>query len=227
MKHALEVWNVDIISLSFAFWEEDPDIQNTIRKATRKPVLVFAAASNNSADKPHPRGYPARESDVICVHSTDDQGNQSKFSPAGMERSFNFAILGENLNAAWPLDCATAAPISAELKEHLVGSVGGTSPSNQGTRRMSGTSQATPLLAGIASTILHITRLKPFGRFDAKEAKLKHARGMQRVLYQCMACEETAPKYNHVRPGALFGMERKDILKEIESALRKAYGTAR
>ncbi|KAM7217251.1 Peptidase S8/S53 domain containing protein [Rhypophila decipiens] len=221
IKHAVDKWNVDIISVSFAFRKEDHEIQKSIHDATRKSVLVFAAAANNSADEPHPRGYPARESDVICVHSTDDQGNRSKFSPKGMERSFNFGILGENVWAAWP---TAAIPNEEDEPGDSTDRQPSDSNGNHSTRRLSGTSQATPLLAGIASTILHITRLRQFGKFTSSEKNLKQARGMQSVLFACMALGEGAPEYNHVRPGLLFEKERKHILSAIDQALMKAFG---
>ncbi len=102
IMRAVDDWGVDIISLSFAFDEPNEEVSDAISYAVYKKVLIFAAASNNSGNKRVCTGYPAREDGVICVYSTDDQNNKSYFSPKGRERSYNFAILGENLEAAWP-----------------------------------------------------------------------------------------------------------------------------
>ncbi|KIW24548.1 uncharacterized protein PV07_10257 [Cladophialophora immunda] len=196
IRHAVDKWNVDIISMSFAFEELDVGILNAIHHAVDCGVLLFAAASNNRAERRNPIGYPAREENVICVNSTDDQGNKSTFSPEGVERDYNFAVLGENLEAAWPP----------------------TQNNGQNLKRVTGTSQATPLVAGIAAIILHVTRMKQFGKFDM-ETLLKQARGMRKVLYECMTKKQGAPRYNYITPGDLFNSKLSSIRVKIESAL--------
>lgn len=183
--------------MSFAFDEADSQIAKAINYAVGKETLLFAAASNNSENKRNPIGYPARDSNVICVNSTDDQGNKSTFSPHGVERDYNFAILGEMVQGAWP--------------EH---------PHQNGhLKRASGTSQATPILAGIASIILHITRLKQFGPKFRMEWRLKEARGMSQVLYSQMTKKRRAPEYNYVTPGDFFCSDPKSIMSKIHDAL--------
>jgi subtilisin family serine protease len=192
----VDKWNVDIISMSFAFEEPDSGILKAINHAVDCGVLLFAAASNNRAGRRNPIGYPAREVNVICVNSTDDQGNKSTFSPEGVERDYNFAILGENLEAAWQ-----------------------PTPNNgQNLKRVTGTSQATPLVAGIAAIILHVTRMKQFGRFEM-ERLLKQARGMSKVLYECMTKKQGAPRYNYITPGDLLNSKLSSIRVKIETAL--------
>lgn len=113
----------------------------------------------------------------------------------------NFAILGENLQAAWPT---------------LLNQGGGN------LKRVTGTSQATPILAGIAATILHISRLKQYGPVKKEtEEKLKQARYMERVLYECMTDKCPAPGYNYIKPSKLFDqtIELRNIIPAICIAL--------
>ena len=156
---------------------------------------------NNSENKRNPIGPPVRDANVICVKSTDDQSNKSTFSPHGEEMDYNFAILGEMVQGAWP--------------KHL--------NHNEPLKRVSGTSQATPVLAAIASTILHIARLKQFGPKFKREWQLKQARGMSRVLYDFMTKKRRPPEYNYVTPGDLFNSDPKSIKGKIEAALDSKY----
>src|SRR5271156_5432039 len=99
---AVEVCEVNIISMSFAFDDEIPEIQEAMRYATFKNVLLFAAASNNNGNKTIPIGYPARVRDhVICINSSSSQNHRSTFSPSGRKDRKNFSVVGEGLEAAW------------------------------------------------------------------------------------------------------------------------------
>ena len=184
--------------MSFAFEEVDEEIRKAILRASQKNVVLFAAASNNRAERKNAIGYPARDDNVICVNSTKSSGIRSDFSPAPDESSHNFAILGECLEAAWP----------PELND------------GQSLKTVDGTSQATPLLVGIAATILHLTRVKALGKFDKDyECRIKQRRGMSIVLRRCMS--KKGVEYNHITPGDLFFSEPKQILGDIRSALDK------
>lgn len=147
----MEVWNVDIISMSFGFptckidgYEE---LEHAIKHAYYRDVLLFAAASNSGGQLG--RAYPAREANVICVHSTDAHGNRSSFSPTAMPQDVNLATVGEGVISAWPM--------------HLCGSDdrGEAEEGEDGMYTMvkSGTSYATPIMAGIAAFLLLYARL--------------------------------------------------------------------
>lgn len=111
---------------------EDYDkIEEALKYAHSKNVLIFAAASNNGGGLG--RSFPAREPTVIAVHSTDRYGNRSKFSPTAAEDETNFATVGEAVTSAWPLSL---------------------SKGSSNTECKSGTSYATPIMAGIAGFLL-------------------------------------------------------------------------
>lgn len=124
--------------MSFGFPTRDIDgygeLERAIEKAYSKHVLLFAAASNSGANLD--RAYPARDQNVICIHSTDANGNRSKFSPTAISDDTNLATIGEAVESAWPV--------------HLCDE--NTNPTF--IKYKSGTSYATPIAAGIAAFLL-------------------------------------------------------------------------
>jgi hypothetical protein len=99
-------------------------IQKAIRYAHSQNVVMFAAARNNGGMKKI--AYPANQEEVICINSTDGEGNPSHFNPSA-EKGKNFSILGEEVTSSWP----RGPP-----------------------KPMTGTSFATPIAAGIAAIVM-------------------------------------------------------------------------
>lgn len=141
----IETLDVDIISMSFAF-EEEEDIKEALYHAkskaetetkVSKPVLMLAAASNNRVLRLQPIGYPARVNDrVLCVNFSTAGDQQSSFSPHGVVGFPNLSAIGENVETAQPTR-------------------------NGGPwKRMSGTSCSTPVVTGIAALILDFSKEK-------------------------------------------------------------------
>jgi subtilisin family serine protease len=117
ITYAAEVWDVDIINLSFGFSNRNNEIETAIRKADK---IVFAAAANDGGNTK--RAFPARYEPVICIHSTDGLGNPSNFNPTRLTRGDNFSILGEAIESAWPgypcvrkFGTSFATPIAASV----------------------------------------------------------------------------------------------------------------
>ncbi|OCK74584.1 subtilisin-like protein [Lepidopterella palustris CBS 459.81] len=160
---AVKSWQVDIISMSFGFPTCDVDgydeLERAIENAHSKHVLMFAAASNSGANLN--RAYPARDQHVICIHSTDANGNRSSFSPTAITDDTNIATVGQAVESAWPV--------------HLCDEK--TNPTF--VKYKSGTSYATPIAAGIAAFLLQYAKLHL--REDQLE-KLKRQSGMKAVL---------------------------------------------
>ena len=87
---------VDIITLACGFDNDYEDIRCAIHEAKPHNVLFFAAASNDG--NMDPVTFPARMvGDVICIFSSNGMIKPSPFNPAPLRRSFNFAILGEEV----------------------------------------------------------------------------------------------------------------------------------
>ncbi|PYH85260.1 putative subtilisin [Aspergillus uvarum CBS 121591] len=140
LDYAVNEWQVDIISMSFGFHSRDvegyDELERAIHNAYSSRVLLFAAASNSGANLD--RAYPARDENVICINSTDANGNRSPFSPTALADTLNLATVGEAVESAWPMRLC-------EL------------PS--GLKHRSGTSYATPIAVSIAGFLLQYARL--------------------------------------------------------------------
>ncbi|OAA69771.1 Peptidase S8/S53, subtilisin/kexin/sedolisin [Cordyceps fumosorosea ARSEF 2679] len=146
-----EKWDVDIISISFGF-RADSIIEETvgeaIAKAVKKKKLIFAATSNNGHSSW--LAYPAWHPGVIAINSADADGKPSAFLPRDTADLGMFTALGEAVKSAWIRSNATP---------------GETSP----TRRMTGTSVATPIAAGIAALVLQAASI-PCQRKETRDA---------------------------------------------------------
>ena len=145
--------------MSFGFQKTPEDLSNAILEARMAKVLVFAAASNDGLKEDV--FYPARDSNVICVGTTDAWGNRWKQSPDSMLNGTIFATLGVSVPAAWPNNSKSSAE--------------------------SGSSVSTPIVAGIASVLINVARqgsinpsYKPFMSQCAN--KLKEPDGMKALF---------------------------------------------
>lgn len=143
IRSAVDDWKVDIISMSFGYPTSKIDgykeLESALLYAHSNNVLMFAAASNSGGNQD--RAYPARDPHVICIHSTDSDGNRSSFSPTALLHDINLATIGEAVQSAWPVNLCDpdANPDCVQCK--------------------SGTSYATPIAAGIAAFLLQYARL--------------------------------------------------------------------
>lgn len=133
--HAVNEWQVDIITMSFGFLDEKEhgcsELRDAILHAHASRVLMFAAAFNVGAHGTAP-AFPARLSNVFCIYSGDGMGNCTRTTPTARRHLYNFLTLGEAVESAWP---------KALSKEPWL-------------ERKSGTSFATPIAAGIAAFLL-------------------------------------------------------------------------
>jgi subtilisin family serine protease len=135
----VDIWKVDIISLSLGFTADDEAMSEAIWKACASGTLVFAAAANDTKNENTPIRFPARMTEVICVFSSDAYGTPSKFNPFPRRDRPNFMFPGENIKGAWP------AGIQAD----------GTFIRKGATYKCEdGTSCATPIAAAVAAGIL-------------------------------------------------------------------------
>ncbi|KAF6823129.1 pfs domain-containing protein [Colletotrichum plurivorum] len=171
IDHAVSQWGVDIISMSFGYPDKKgegyKELEKALDRACYKHVLLFAAASNGGG-KVQP-SFPAREDTVIAVYSTDTDGDRSNFSPTAMKHELNLATVGEAVESAW---------LDDQVKSK------------------SGTSYATPIMAGIAAFLLQYARI----HIPGKAAALKKRKGMMEVLKRIA---EKGPRYQQ-RDGYYF-----------------------
>lgn len=169
------------------------ELWKSIQHAHFRNVLLFAAASNSGGQRG--RAWPAGEEEVICVHSTDALGNQSLFSPTAMAEGTNLATVGEAIESAWPMHLC---------REDDEGAY---------TAVKSGTSYATPILAGIATFLLIYTRMNLPGC----------AHRLARKAYMVKLLQKIAEKgqRNELRDGYHF--VAMDLSKENLFGKGKAY----
>lgn len=174
---------VDIISMSFGWKHEKPEVSKQIDLARGKGILLFAAASNDGPFTPEYGAYPASHHSVYCIYSCGGSGKSSEFNPPVTKFAASFMLPGEDL-----------AVLETNLRPVA------------GSMRHNGTSFATPIAAGTAAIILELARHELRDSAEV-ERRLKDITGMTAV-FQAMSAQ--AGEFYHVKPWKLLG-ERKPI----------------
>lgn len=179
-----------------------------ITNALSKRTLLFAAASNDGANLG--RAFPAQYTGVFCIHSTDGNGNPSKFNPTASRTDVNFSLLGEDVSSHWPL---------------------GVNKHHQSVNVMSGTSVATPIAAGLAASVLSFVRQEDQKLAPESEKLgpwLKRSNSMDAV-FNSMVKERRGAGYDYITPHVLFDTERdpqsrrQDVYRKINDIKRTMY----
>ena len=167
-------------------------------------VLMFAAASNSGRNAG--RTFPAKHQDVICIHSADGDGVPSKRNPWGQNGDKNFSALGEFIEA----------PHKGQANE-----------------RVSGSSVASAVAAGIAALVLEFSRQTPVdGQEMIQEPKTLNTKpGMEMVFLKMTDQDPRAIKtdpYNNLQPWHLLGLDdgedNKTARKRIAADINKTLG---
>lgn len=210
--YAVDVWKVDIISMSFGFPQRVPEIDKAIQHAYEHNVLMLAAASNCGGNTKC--SWPARNRDVLCVFASDGDGNkvcttasittfadrpQYFKNPDALSGQYSFATLGCAVESYWP-------PTN---KRELSPKV-----------RRSGTSVATPIAASIAALVITSMRrcedlyVNAVTQPEQKEtvrqehriqtAKLGRANRMESVFSLMLNDAKHRDGYQYITPWTLF-----------------------
>ncbi|KAG5925766.1 hypothetical protein E4U42_003954 [Claviceps africana] len=207
IRHAVDEWKVDIVSLSFGFPDCTIDgykeLESAIQYAYSHDVLMFAAASNSGGTQRI--AFPARDQNVICIYATDTQGNRCDFSPSAEKHNINLATVGYGVESAWPVSQCDV----------------GKNPSCLTVRN--GTSFAAPIAAGIAAFLLLYVRLH-LPQQAARSTKQQKMKRLLRELAKKDGDEITRDGYHFIDlslcSDSLFGKEKHYIDATLESILK-------
>ncbi|THY33909.1 subtilisin-like protein [Aureobasidium pullulans] len=220
IEHAHKRWKVDIVSMAFGFKKSDKHdrekhrqsmerIEEVIKAAAADNILFFGAACNSGIL--NGTAFPARLSQVICIHSANHGGRTSNHSPPARDNTYNFSVLGEDVRSAWPV------------------SLGGP------TELRTGTSTAVMIASAVSAVILYLVRFEdkdfiPRKTLSAIRERLKTQDAMCKLLKEMSVPTEG---YDFLKPWELIDMEgydepenaRQDALTNIARFLKKQYYT--
>jgi subtilisin family serine protease len=118
--------NVRIISASWGSTQKSRALEAVIRKAYDEGILFVAASGNASTNNDRSPHYPSSYNNVVSVAALDRNDRLASFSNYGV-KSVQIAAPGKDILSTWPGDA---------YEEH------------------SGTSMATPVVAGVAALIV-------------------------------------------------------------------------
>ncbi|KAF4633529.1 hypothetical protein G7Y89_g4593 [Cudoniella acicularis] len=192
IRHAVDNWKVDIISISIGFENDVDEIESAIIHASTKNTIILAAAGNEGANS-RP-AWPARSSNVMAIHASDGFGNKGLFTANIIPTSDNFTFPGTDVLSFWPKNLGKGVLL-----------------------RQSGTSCSTPIAAGLAAVVLEIAGLYLARKKDVAPEMERYWRKLRsldgvRVAFRKMAVQRDGySNYSNVQPSLYFGSRGYDI----------------
>jgi hypothetical protein len=202
----VEKWNVNIITMSFGCKQRVKVINDAIKLAHDKNILLFAAASNCGGNDDI--AWPANSDKVIGVHATDGNGRPTRFTPNALDNEDNLAVLGSAVKSYWP---KKAKDGTYEM-------------------RMSGTSCAAPIAAGLASIVMEYIRRKsaehPEFATDPAFERLGERKVMINIFRKMVRGSKKVKEYEYIEPWKLFDIQDEEYdesyaLKKLRKTIRK------
>lgn len=188
---------VDIVSISWGYSEDVPEIANALNNAIKDGILIFASTGDRGANSPIT--FPARLKNVFCIGSADGKGVSSSTNPPSEGREM-FSILGECIVAAYPGHCN---------KKYVHGEPNSSVIDGSGT--------AVVIAVGIAALFLDFTiqhmEMKRVGRFEN-----------MRKLFLEISKSTAGKEYRYLVPWRLFN-QREDPKVLFQSSLCGDPGT--
>lgn len=132
-QHLKGVQKIDVVTISLASTYFSNKRAQVISDLTRLGVIVVCCASNVGRLRLQPIAFPARLGHVLCIGAHDENGKPTSFSPVG--RELDFLAPGADL---WGPGPGTVGPFAMDCA--------------------SGTSCATPAVAGLVCLILQAVK---------------------------------------------------------------------
>jgi hypothetical protein len=186
INYAVDVWHVDIISMSCGFTESSERIQRAIDHASAEKVLVIAAAGNDGATGGW--CWPARDNSVLGMTAAYGLGNKYGRNPTPRRDRQNFSILG----------CAVQGYRRAVDSQTAVKESG------------SGTSHATAVATAVAAITMQILRdckqqileqsETGVESYNRTEQTLRTRTGMGAVFHNMGGSDQERDGYRFVQP---------------------------
>jgi len=193
MRYAVDVWGVDVISVSFGFQKGVPMLHDAVSYCAKKSIVFVAASCDPN---PESENWFAQHPDVIPVFATNDNGDPYARNPAPKKDQNNFAFPGYY----------RAKPSISNLNPEVIA-------------MSSGTCCAAPLAAGVGAVFLAQLPgaveqgLSNFGEtFDLKQFR-KNLRTVSGMKAAFTAVSEERRGYDCVQPWSAF--EDKNVLQRI------------
>ncbi|KAB8698100.1 hypothetical protein FH972_026350 [Carpinus fangiana] len=214
---ATDNWKVDIITMSLGFQGQLPfkyreALENSILRANRKGILMFAAGANEGSTE-RTRAYPADDENVICVGAANGPGDPYTGNPPQRVNSRYYTTLGVEVRSACLMSEWHEAP------EIGAGLASGDSskklqePAIIKTKKRTGCSVATAILAACASLILEFIRQERAASQPQKaetmriaEIYLKKPRFMRSIFEEISDSE--GPTKGYVVPWKLLDSQK-------------------
>lgn len=189
--------------MSCGFYSWIDIVKDAVDEALRKPTLIFAAASNNGTRKKV--AFPAYLPGVICINASNANGGSSDFNPT-FDPSRPFSILGVNVPSTY---------LSTSMTH----------------KRMTGTSVATPIAAGIAG-LLHEFALQTDPADESTDkmlkAQLNWLKGYNGIVEIFNLMAEVRDGYRNIVPWNFLSVdfERVGVAQLLKIAMLKKFGSS-
>ena len=194
LEKACDPWGVDIINMSFGWEDQDDKVHSALSYAQDKGILLYASVSNFGVLGNNNILYPARSPYVIPVDAADGLGE-----PASTNSSSESGLIIERFTAP---GVRVKGPIGSE--------------------RVSGTSLASPIAAGIAALVLEFARQPPLGCDKDVTKYLKRKDGMVGI-FRLMQNQKTSENFKFLCPWYLLSDKKGTYGGNGEPSSRRYY----